>query len=195
MRRISLTGIFVCLIVIVILPMVAASEQAGDTQGPDYSGNVVVEPLDTSLNVSPVKPMVGGNIQFTLQGTYPSGTWFDWDFGDGGTTHSQATSVDYIYRKTGIYNVNVSVDSESVASRSLDLTLQKGDILVHAGWGTLSQLIPGPWSHAGLYIGNDTVLESTSEGVHVSPLYPVWSYPNDTCDGVFRLSGLDDQTR
>ena len=177
----------------VILPMVAASGQAGDTTGPDYSGNVV-EPHDTILYISPVKPMVGGIITFTLQGTFPSGTWFDWDFGDGGATHTQATTVDYLYRKTGIYNVTVSLNSEPVASRSLDLTLQKGDILVHAGSGTFSQLIPGPWSHASLYIGNDTVIESTSEGVHVSPLYPVWSYPNDTCDGVFRLSGFDDQT-
>jgi len=177
----------------VILPMVAASGQAGDTTVPGYSGNVV-EPQDTILSISPVKPMVGGTITFTLQGTFPSGTWFDWDFGDGGTAHTEATNVDYLYVKTGMYNVSVSVNSGPVASRSLDLTLQKGDILVHAGSGTFSQLIPGPWSHAGLYIGNDTVLESTSEGVHVSPLYPVWSYPNDTCDGVFRLSGLDDQT-
>ncbi len=180
--------------VAVILPIVAVSGQAGNTAGPDYYGKVV-ELKDTILYISPVKPMVGGTITFTLQGTFPSGTWFDWDFGDGGTTHTQASWVDYLYKKTGMYNVTVSVNSEPVASCSLDLTLQKGDILVHAGSGTLSQLIPGPWSHAGLYIGNDTVLESTSEGVHISPLYPVWSYPNDTCDGVFRLSGLDDQTR
>ena len=74
--------------------------------------------------------MVGGTITFTLQGTYPSGTWFDWDFGDGGSTHTQASRVDYLYKKTGIYNVTVSVNSEPVASGSLDLTLQKGDILV-----------------------------------------------------------------
>jgi PKD repeat protein len=194
MQKISSVGILICVMVVVVLPMVAASGVAGNTTMPDYPGNAAGSG-DTILYISPVKPMVGGTITFTLQGSFPSGTWFDWDFGDGGTAHTQAASVDYLYVKTGMYNVNVSVNSEPVASKPLDLTLQKGDIMVHAGSSTFSQLIPGPWSHAGLYIGNDTVLESTSEGVHVSPLYPVWSYPNDTCDGVFRLSGLDNQTR
>lgn len=195
MVKISFAGSIVLLLAIIILPVVTASGQAGDTTGPDYPGNAVVLPQETPINVSPVKPMVGGIITFTLQGTYPSGSQFDWDFGDGETTHTKVTSVGHVYKKTGIFRVTVAVNSETVATRSLDLTLKKGDLLLHKSDSAISYLIPGPWSHTGIYIGNDTVLESTGEGVHKSPLYPVWSYPNDTCVGVFRLSAPDDETR
>ncbi len=195
MVKLSFAGIIVLFTAIIIIPVVAASGPAGDYTGPGNSGNVVVLPRDTGFNVSPVKPMVGGKITFTPQGTYPPGTWFYWDFGDGGSTQSQATGVDYVYKKTGIYRVTLAVGSGIVASRSLDLSLKKGDILLHKSDSLISYLIPGPWSHAALYIGNDTVIESTSAGVHESPLYPVWSYPAATCVAVLRQPGLDDSTR
>ncbi len=195
MVKLSFAGIFLILIAIVILPMVTASGSAGDYTGPGNSGNRVVLPQEISFGVIPVKPMVGGQITFIMQGTYPPGTWFYWDFGDGGSTRTQAASVEYLYKKTGIYRVTVAVNSESVAERFLDLTLKKGDILVHKSDSAISYLIPGPWSHAGIYIGNDTVLESTSEGVHESLLYPAWSYPADTCVAAFRLPAPDDTTR
>lgn len=53
--------------------------------------------------------------------------------------------------------------------------LQKGDILLSFHKGNLiSSLIAketdSSWSHALLYIGNNQIFESTSQGVHLSPL-------------------------
>ena len=76
MVKLSFAGIIVLFIAIIIIPVVAAPGQAGDYIGPGNPGNVVVLPRETSFNVSPVKPMVGGVITFTPQGTYPPGTWF-----------------------------------------------------------------------------------------------------------------------
>ena len=40
MQKISAVGIFICVMVAVILPIGAASGQAGNTTGPDYYGKV-----------------------------------------------------------------------------------------------------------------------------------------------------------
>jgi len=90
--------------------------------------------------------------------------------------------------------ISVTVNGTQIARKTLDLTLMKGDLLVHASPGVSFALIPGIWSHVGMYIGNDTILESTLNGVHKSDV-SAWAYPHDTCDAVFRLTGIDPRTR
>jgi len=55
--------------------------------------------------------------------------------------------------------------------RDLIQKIQPGDVLLTWRWGELSNLfIPGEWSHAALYVGNDTVREATYAGVHDTDL-------------------------
>ena len=160
---------------------------------PVFADNHNMGGLET-ITTTPVKPMVGGVITFNLTGTYPSGSVFTWAFGDGTSEMSDIPGIEHQYLKTGLYIISVTVNGTEVATKTLDLTLMKGDILAHAAEGVVSALIPGMWSHVGMYIGNDTILESTAEGVHKSDV-SVWAYPHDTCDAVFRLTGIDTQTR
>lgn len=147
-----------------------------------------------AITTYPVKPMAGGTITFSLSGSYPAGTVFSWTFGDGVMQNSTASSVQHQYGKTGVYQVSVATNSIPAATKTLDLTLMKGDLLVHAGEGIISAIIPGVWSHVGMYIGNDTILESTADGVHKSSI-SAWSLPGDTCVAAFRLPGISNQTR
>lgn len=55
--------------------------------------------------------------------------------------------------------------------RMLKRKIQNGDILLSTMKGEITNLlIPGFWSHAALYVGDDTIIESTSKGVHYSDL-------------------------
>jgi PKD repeat protein len=213
------SAIFIGIFLICTTSLVTTSAETGNTIQTDQGGGTALLPPDFSgpdsgliftgqdsrtytenqddteiITTYPVKPMAGGNITFTLSGTYPSGTLFNWTFGDGISRNSGLPTIEHRFDKTGIYLVSVVAYSGISASKTVDLTMQKGDILVHAGEGIISALIPGEWSHAGMYIGNDTILESTEKGVHISNI-SIWSFPQDTCVGVFRLLNITNQTR
>ncbi len=159
------------------------------------SVDIIVSPIPPRITTYPVKPLAGGRITFTLVGSaYPKGTEYQWDFGDSTSTPTTDLKVDHQYKKTGNYRVSVKVQSHEVASSNLDLTLQKGDILVHSSAGFFARLTPGPWSHAAMYIGNDQTIEATKSGVHTHSLED-WSYPEDTCVAVFRINGLSDSNK
>lgn len=181
--------IVLSILIIGLIPIISGSA-VSDT-------NTGFEPRpqeSTNISIFPVKPMVGGVITFTLAGSYQPGSVFTWNFGDGSVQNSSTPTIQYQYAKTGVYQVSVALNSTITAQRMLDLTLMKGDMLVHAGEGIISALIPGMWSHVGMYMGNDTVFESTSEGVHMSNI-SVWSMPGDTCVAAFRLTGISNETR
>ncbi|HWQ65765.1 MAG TPA: PKD domain-containing protein [Methanospirillum sp.] len=150
---------------------------------------------DSTLITVPKKPMVGGRITFSVGGYYPAGTQFFWNFGDGQTTTTSVPTVQHQYLSTGYFSTRVYVNNKVVAQKDLDLTLQKGDILVHAASGLLSHLTPGAWTHAAMYIGNDEVIEAIKPGVRKHRLKDYWFYPEDTCVAVFRVSGLTEAQR
>jgi PKD repeat protein len=157
--------------------------------------DIIVSPTPPRIMTFPVKPLAGGRITFTLVGsTHPKGTEYQWDFGDSTSTTTTDLKVNHQYKKTGRYTISVKTQSHEVTSSNLDLTLQKGDILVHSSSGFFAKLTPGPWSHAAMYIGNDQTIEATKSGVHIHSLED-WSYPEDTCVAVFRINGLSDSSR
>lgn len=149
---------------------------------------LIVNVSETTIKITPKKPLVGGIILFSLDGSFPQGTVFLWDFGDGTPVmRTTANLVSHQYTRSGRYSARVSVDSVRLAGTDLDLSLQVGDIFVHNADSTVSKLIPGAWSHAALYIGDDKVVEAVGDGVRICNLYPEWSSPHDTCVAAFRL--------
>lgn len=128
------------------------------------------------------KPMVGGNIIFDASGSYdPDGEIlnYEWNFGDG-TTPAPLTNPKYphLYESPGKYTVTLTVtDNDGLTgstSKELDLSLEKGDILVCRDD---MSFVPGKeWTHAGMYIGNEQVVEAVrGRGVIISPLSE-WSW-------------------
>lgn len=64
------------------------------------------------------------DFQFTAAGTFPSGTQFVWNFGDGSSTTTSSTSVSRVYGQAGVFNVSVearSGASTAVATRPLSV--------------------------------------------------------------------------
>ena len=153
--------------------------------------------LPSRIITEPVKPLPGGQLTFKLDKSFPPGTKIWWDFDDGSARSSNLPDgwVQHTFSRPKLYNVSVTVDDELYGKLFLNLdVLQKGDIFVHAAEGGFSEIIPGRWSHAGMYIGNGQIVESGSNGAHISEL-SYWSYPNDQCVAVFRAPGLTDIQR
>jgi len=153
--------------------------------------------LPTRILTEPVKPLPGGQITFRLDKSFPEGTKIWWDFDDGSARESKLPDgwVQHTFSTPRKYNVTVTVDNIIYGKLLVNLdVLQKGDIFVHAAEGGFSEIIPGRWSHAGMYIGNGQIVESGADGVHVSELSH-WSYPDDQCVAVFRVPGLTDTQR
>lgn len=154
--------------------------------------------LPSHIIIEPVKPLPGGQLTFKLDKSFPQGTKIWWNFDDGSARSSNLPDgwVQHTFSSPKLYNVTVTVDNELYGKLFLNLdVLQKGDIFVHAAEGGFSEIIPGRWSHAGMYIGNGQIVESGLDGgVHISELSH-WSYPNDQCVAVFRVPGLTDTHR
>ncbi len=161
---------------------------------------VITIPVKNEIRTWPVKPMIGGKIQFSVSNDNSSEpkTWY---FGDGSSVTTSNPDVEHMYTRTGVYQVRVEKNGKEFASRSLDLTLQKGDIFVHASTGFFPKIIPGAWSHAAMYIGKnansgeDEVIEAVGPGVRKHYLKDYWFYPQDTTVAVFRITGLSEQKK
>jgi hypothetical protein len=62
------------------------------------------------------------DFQLTADGTFPSGTQFVWNFGDGSSTTSTTPTVGRVYGQAGVFNVAVearSGSSSALASRQV----------------------------------------------------------------------------
>ncbi|HOJ97562.1 MAG TPA: PKD domain-containing protein, partial [Methanospirillum sp.] len=79
-------------------------------------------------------------------------------------------------------------------SYTFDLRLKPADVLLHCKESADVSMIPGPWTHAAMYIGNNQIIEAYGAGVVISPISK-FSYPNDYCVGIYRYKELNDQER
>jgi len=138
------------------------------------------EPPVASFEYNPEKPMVGGNIEFDASESKPEGRIksYKWDWGDGQSEDVGTPKNTHEYASPGIYTVTLTVtddrDMTCSTSKELDLTLKKGDILLCRDD---MSFVPGKeWTHAGMYIGNEQVIEALKgAGVVISSLSE-WSF-------------------
>jgi PKD repeat protein len=70
-----------------------------------------------SFTVSPVDPLVGHAVTFTVNGTVSSGTSYNWDFGDGGINVTTLSTITHTYGAVGNYTVILTVDAVATLTR------------------------------------------------------------------------------
>ena len=153
------------------------------------------------LCISPLKPMVGGQITFNA---YPSvlilpngniGT-VKWVFDDG--AWSEDARIPHLYTNPKSYKVTLELSDDTGQInrkyKDINLSLELGDILLDRSGGWPGTIVPGYWSHAGMYIGNNKVIESLSDGVVITDI-STWFFPTKTYVGVYRVKGLSPETR
>jgi PKD repeat protein len=154
-----------------------------------------------SFTYSPEKPMVGGRIKFNASSSSssdPDGEIvnYEWDFGDGTTDDdNENPEYFYVYKSPAKYTINLTVtdnnDQKNSTSVDLDLILEEGDLLLCR---SPKSWVPGFWTHCGIYIGDNQVVEALGfKGVVKNPLSD-WSFPNKKCVTALRVE-TDPNTR
>lgn len=155
-----------------------------------------------SFTYSPEKPMVGGNIKFDASSSDdPDGeiVKYKWDFGDGFIDTISGEVITHIYEHPDKYNVTLTVtDNEGLTDaipKNLDLTLREGDLLLCR---SPFSRVPGFWTHVGMYVGNEQVVEAVYEQevkeVIISPLSQ-WNWPQKTCVEALSVVAADNEIR
>ncbi len=162
-------------------------------------------------------PCFGGRLSFTLDGfAFKNGTkelfsWVDINWGDGSAVQRinqphDTTRVTHIYKTPQMFTITItgydywSVHNSYTQHYNLDLSLMKGDILVHAiddksaYSSTFSPYVPGHWTHSAMYIGNNQTIESGWNEVKIHSVAD-WVYPADECVAIFRVTDLTDTQR
>jgi|GEM_PF-2149318 len=77
----------------------------------------------------------------------------------------------------------------------LDLNLEMGDILFDRSGGfNPGTVVPGQYSHVGMYIGNEKVIEALALGAEIKDLKS-WDSNNKTYVAVYRVKGLNSNQR
>lgn len=175
-------------------------------------------------------PIVGGNLTFEVNTTAirngpETFRYLKVDWGDGSAPELHETPfrtmetgepqpvphyfVHHVYTRAEPFVIRVQganfqtvlpSDHTYCQELVLDLSLKKGDILVHSIDDTspysspLSPYVPGHWTHAGMYIGDNKVLEAGGHGIAINDISD-WAYPRDVCVAIFRVPGLREEQR
>jgi uncharacterized protein YycO len=138
------------------------------------------------------------------------------DFGDGSTgpmtdwgisdlikkpkkiTHSYNDLPDKIYT-IKISWVGITIEGKSISESitcKIDNTWRKdilpGDIILHRSSRPLIELYE--WTHAGIYVGNDMVVEARPEGIKYYAISD-WDYPQDTYVKLLRVFSATTEQR
>jgi len=104
-------------------------------------------------------------------------------------------TVLYDYQTLDVMKINVKASAViSSTVQSWRQNIQPGDILLTRSEGYFAagiSLTGDFWTHAGIYVGNETVIEATGSGVTKTKITD-WDYPLKTCVGLFRVRGTDD---
>jgi hypothetical protein len=148
--------------------------------------------------------MAGGVMRLDPSGSKDfagRGLKYDWDFGGGEVIRDDRERPDVVFREAKVYTITlVVVDGAGTPSEPysvpLDLSLQEGDLIFvrSAGYSTLFDLRCYFWTHVGMYIGDQMMVEaifrpsprSHETGVVLTPLSK-WGYPYETCAVVLRV--------
>jgi PKD repeat protein len=159
--------------------------------------------------------MVGGVIRFDASDSNdPDGGeiqnyYWDFDGGDFQRLNSPDQKPDIVFKEAKVYKITlVVVDDEGTPSEpyteTLDLTLQEGDLIFlrSAGWSVAFDLIDNFYTHVGMYIGNQQMIESIAftnprspkrRGVVITPISG-WSYPSETYATLMRVRTANSET-
>ena len=153
-------------------------------------------------------PMVGGKIIFDASDSDdPDGEIinYEWNFGDGTTINTSFPDWDpdrddviyHVYQSPGEYTVTLTVTDDEGETDSddtiLDLTLEVGDLLLcrsEKSW------VPGEeWTHVGMYVGDDEVVEAVGGNGVIRSSLSSWSWPNKTYVRALSVATADPQIR
>lgn len=156
--------------------------------------------------------MVGGVIRFDASKSYdpdPGGTIqsYQWDFAGGEFQRlpSPDEKPDVVFKEAKVYKITLVVVNDAGLpsepyTENFDLTLQEGDLIFirTAGETWPFDLVDNFYTHVGMYIGNQQMIESIvssndrspTAGVVVTPLSG-WAYPHETCAILVRLRVAD----
>lgn len=157
--------------------------------------------------------MVGGVIRFDPSASYDLDgeiIKYEWDFDNGIKFSTNEPNIyDMKFDEARVYNVTLTVTDNNGLSNTfmetLDLTLKDGDLIFirTAWWDIPFNLVGNEYTHVGMYIGGQWMIESIlSEnsrssglaGVVVTPLSG-WSYPSETYATLVRVETADDTIR
>jgi uncharacterized protein YycO len=158
--------------------------------------------------------MVGGVIRFDPTESYdPDGEIirYDWDFDNGEQfTSTEPQKHDVVFEEPRIYAITLTVtDNDGLTNtfaETLDLSLKEGDLIFlrSAGYTTLFDLVGNVYTHVGMYVGGQEMIESIISanarsngrtGVVRTPLSG-WSYRwEETYATLVRVETADDEIR
>jgi len=152
----------------------------------------------------------GGVIRFDpTDSDDPDGTIqsYEWDFNGGEQIASKdPQKPDVVFREAKVYSITLVVmDDKGLRSQNytetLDLSLQDGDLIFirTAGYTTPFDIVGHFYTHVGMYIGGQWMMESIlvaddrsygTWGVTETPLSG-WSYPSETYATLCRVKTAD----
>ena len=203
--------LIVLLFMIAAVPVAMADPRGNVTRG---SATGTVYPY-TGFQCTDKAPCFGGRLHCTLEGTVARGRLdlLEIDWGDGSRNETFQDPKDleratHIYKKPRNYTATITgyrwnfqgAREVYTGQYYFNLSLVKGDIIVHAidndspYSSTLSPYVPGHWTHAAMYVGDDQVIESGWNSVRLSPVSE-FVYPADECVAIYRVPGLTDTQR
>lgn len=206
----------ILLTILLVLLLVGVPAAMADTGGNGTKGSSakMVYPY-TGFRCYDQAPCFGGRLHCRLEGTVAGGRLdlveIDWGDGSRNNTFMDPKDIEqttHIYNKPRNYTVTITGyrwDHQGnreiyVGNYHFNLSLLKGDIIVHAidkdspYSSTLSPYVPGHWTHAAMYVGDDQVIESGWNSVRLSPVSE-FVYPADECVAIFRVPDLTDTQR
>jgi uncharacterized protein YycO len=151
--------------------------------------------------------MVGGDLKFDASASFdPDGgkvQSYYWDFGDGTSTTTTTPVLTKMYYEPKQYTIKLTVTDDeqqkNTITKTIDLSLLPGDLLFCRSPGilysTLFTLTGNSYTHVGMYLGNDQVIETTlssvpgyprATGVQIRPLSR-WFNPRETYVSIERV--------
>ncbi|PKN66550.1 MAG: hypothetical protein CVU57_06215 [Deltaproteobacteria bacterium HGW-Deltaproteobacteria-15] len=160
-------------------------------------------------------PLAGGLIRFdaseVCKAEGPCNCDFGWEFDGGELLFFDGAQDKPVARflESRAYNITLTTVSECVENnhalqKTIDLTLLPGDLIFirTPGWTGPFDLADESYTHVGMYVGNDEMIEATSRrahgtsrtGVHFSPLRG-WAHPIEPFATAFRVKGATTDQR
>jgi len=141
------------------------------------------------------KHMVGGVIRFDPAGSKGTIVKYEWDFRNGRKERTDAPNTyEVTFQDPNIYEVTLTVTDDHGLTdtyvEELDLSLKPGDLIfLRSAWWDIPFIIARQtYTHVGMYIGQQMMIESLAVGNARSDWVPGvvmtrlsdWSYPSET---------------
>jgi photosystem II stability/assembly factor-like uncharacterized protein len=97
----------------------AVSAVVNNNSGQSSNASPAIDRVQlTGIAAAPSRPRPGDTVQFTPSGTFPNGTTYVWDFGDGSKVDNNLTTA-HVYAAAGTYSVRLTVTDQTGHTNSL----------------------------------------------------------------------------